>query len=615
MTKHLRFDPAQLRRAWWTTPVQMTATLFVIFSLPSWLGPAPLSPVPLALALFFGLCGMGWGYKNSNTAQAMVGNAFNVTYLEPSHPLSHRVGKHAGVLGLAAPRVGVMAHNNAFAVGANASNAAVILGKPLLDKLASDELDAVIGHELGHIATDDMRRMQFAEGYQRMFSVMLSVFLANLINAFTRTRLGNMVGHGLASLARVTFFCGTELIVKGTSRKREFYADAMGAALSSPDAMSRALTVLHGGKPTKPEREFACLMFHGSSGGLGFSTHPTLAQRVAALEAQTFLRKLNGDTHPGAVAKAVTAFKVSKRSLLDRARKVRLLQNMPTAAALSKGETTAAVPVAPPKRITCYPAVPSVRRTEPSPLALPLAGQAMAVALVPLSVSTLFAVFVVLPGLTSTRGHRSPIPQLSDAPARFFLARGTPITTAALQPSQPAIASRPADTAPPRQLPLQRFTWTSAAILAFPSAETEVGKQHLVKLSPTASSPTSTVPPPVRRPPLNRPLRRHTDPEMIVRLYSVAPLLGQLSQYASLDEARRAESNLQQFLSGLRRPTSTEITVGGSGVTHLVVHVLQQTSQCWHYTLHAHQGKRQIAATNLIACPGANRRWRIARHR
>jgi Zn-dependent protease with chaperone function len=72
-----------------------------------------------------------------------------------------------------------------------------------------------------------------------------------MVRRYARTQMGARLGHMLGDLGRVTVFLGSELLVMRMSRSREFYADAIGAALSSPDAMGRALQRLHGLAPTR----------------------------------------------------------------------------------------------------------------------------------------------------------------------------------------------------------------------------------------------------------------------------------------------------------------------------------------------------------------------------
>ena len=190
---------------------------------------------------------------------------------------------------------------NAFAMGASVKDAAVVIGAPLAKSLSPDELDAVIGHELGHIVSGDMRQMQLAEGYQtlfgNLFNIIGTISTAVAVNA-TKTRssaqAASAFGQLFTLLGRRIIFFASELLVKGLSRSREYYADAIGAGLTSPSAMANALRKLESlpATPTPAESQYGYLMFKGFRLGHPFATHPTVASRIKALEDGTFLRQL-----------------------------------------------------------------------------------------------------------------------------------------------------------------------------------------------------------------------------------------------------------------------------------------------------------------------------------
>lgn len=162
----------------------------------------------------------------------------------------------------------------AYAIGANANNAMVVIGQPLLDTLTVAEVDAIIGHELGHVANNDMRRMGFARSFQNALVWYLG---------FSRT---------LQQWGRWILTWLSELYVLRLSRKREYWADAIGAALTSKSDMIAALEKIHKGPPLDGfERRNARLMFRGISGSL-FSTHPTLDERRRALDLEVYLRRI-----------------------------------------------------------------------------------------------------------------------------------------------------------------------------------------------------------------------------------------------------------------------------------------------------------------------------------
>lgn len=312
----------RLRRPWWVVPAFMAfSTVFMCYFVtgvvtylargrsqwrmfgPSSIGEAmdAAGPWPFYVALGLTALGLAWGWRYVQRTKLALGEGFGVQYLAPDHWLTQRVHGLAARLDLPPPAVGIMRQVNAYACGPSPNQAAVIIGAPLVKAFTPAELDAVIGHELGHVVSGDMRQMQFAEGFQSMFGNVFGVAIsvAGIAGASAAkdrsTAAAVRMGTSAASqIARVLIAFISELMVKGLSRNREFYADAVGAALSSPEAMSSALDKIHkvAAKPTDVESAYGYLMFRGSSFGRLFSTHPTMDQRRAALERGTYLRTL-----------------------------------------------------------------------------------------------------------------------------------------------------------------------------------------------------------------------------------------------------------------------------------------------------------------------------------
>ena len=263
------------------------------------------------------LIGLGWGpwivaavlsalgfvgsVRHVGSAKANIGAAFGAKELPATHALTRRVHDYAARMGLPLPAVAYMNEVNAYAAGSTVDDAVVVLGVPLIRNLNSQELDAVICHELGHIVSGDMRRMETADGYQTTVGWAIAApFKAGGLLKYTG---GQYRGLGLlfdafGNLFRMTFLFVSELFVRRLSRHREFKADAISAALTSPEAMASALRKMENisAKPTDAESQFAYMMFRPPSlGGLfgaAFATHPTIAERVQALESRTHLDKL-----------------------------------------------------------------------------------------------------------------------------------------------------------------------------------------------------------------------------------------------------------------------------------------------------------------------------------
>ncbi len=222
------------------------------------------------------LWGTVWGLIGLGRQREKALTDHGITLLKEDDPLAQRVYALAARLGLQTrPWVGTMPHNNAYAIGSGADSAMVVVGQPLLDTLSEAEVDAIIGHELGHIVNNDMRRMGLARSFQNSLVWYLG---------FSETM--QRWGRWLLTWA-------SELYVLSLSRKREYWADAFGAALTSKEHMIAALEKLHNVHDLSEfERKEARLMFRGVAEGSWLSTHPTLEERRTSLEAETYLGRI-----------------------------------------------------------------------------------------------------------------------------------------------------------------------------------------------------------------------------------------------------------------------------------------------------------------------------------
>lgn len=233
------------------------------------------------------LWGTVWGFVCLRRHRELAVKEHGVTLLEEDEPLAQRVYALAARLGLQTrPWVGTMPHNNAYAIGSSADSAMVVVGQPLLDNLSEAEVDAIIGHELGHITNNDMRRMGLARSFQNSLVWYLGF------------------SDKLQRWGRWILTWASELYVLSLSRKREYWADAFGAALTSKEHMIAALEKLHNSADLSEfELKEARLMFRGIAEGSWLSTHPTLEERRAALEAETYLKDVTMfKDHPVVVA-------------------------------------------------------------------------------------------------------------------------------------------------------------------------------------------------------------------------------------------------------------------------------------------------------------------------
>lgn len=180
---------------------------------------------------------------------------------------------------------------NAFATGAFKNSALIAVSTGLLEKLSKEEVEAVLAHEVGHIANGDMVTMTLLQGVLNTFVI----FIARIIGwVVDRVILKNEEeGPGIAQMV-VTFVMelllgiAASIVLAWFSRQREFRADKAGADLTTSTAMANALRRLSGESPSAglPANLAAMGMRNNQSWLSIFSTHPPIEERIAALENQ-----------------------------------------------------------------------------------------------------------------------------------------------------------------------------------------------------------------------------------------------------------------------------------------------------------------------------------------
>ena len=200
--------------------------------------------------------------------------------------LVSRVRAHAQAAGIGMPDVAIFPADapNAFATGARRDSALVAVSSGLLRGMQRNEIDAVLGHEIAHIANGDMVTLTLIQGVVNTFVVFLSRIVGHIVD---RVLLKNERGHGmgymLSSLvAQVLLGILASMIVAWFSRRREFRADAGGARYAGSENMVAALEALKRGVAPLPDGMAAFGIGGGGMMAL-FSTHPPLEVRIAAL--------------------------------------------------------------------------------------------------------------------------------------------------------------------------------------------------------------------------------------------------------------------------------------------------------------------------------------------
>ena len=177
---------------------------------------------------------------------------------------------------------------NAFATGMNRNNALVAVSSGLLRAMNEDEAEAVLAHEVSHVANGDMVTLALIQGVVNTFVIVLSRVVGHFID---RAIFKTEEGHGpafyiTAILAQIVFGILASIIVMWFSRQREFRADAGGAALAGREKMVAALKRLQtASHQPLPDQMASFGIFGSRAKGFRrlFMTHPPLEERIAAL--------------------------------------------------------------------------------------------------------------------------------------------------------------------------------------------------------------------------------------------------------------------------------------------------------------------------------------------
>jgi len=250
------------------------------------------------LLVFAALCGFGGALISLALSKWTAKRMMGVRVIgEPQSDLEvwllGTVRRLAGQAGVGMPEVGIFDAEdmNAFATGARRNAALVAVSTGLLRNMSRPQAEAVLGHELSHVANGDMVTLALLQGVLNTFVIFLARIIGGLVDraVFRNDREESGLGFMLATLvAQLVLGILASIIVNWYSRQREFRADRGGANLAGTGSMIGALEALkraHGEAMPPQMRAFA--INSGESGGFMrlFMTHPPLDERIAALRA------------------------------------------------------------------------------------------------------------------------------------------------------------------------------------------------------------------------------------------------------------------------------------------------------------------------------------------
>ena len=247
----------------------------------------------LLIALVFG---MGGAFISLALSKKMAKRGMRVKLI--SQPNNHQeqwlmetVAAQAKQVGIRMPEVGIFPSSepNAFATGMLRNSALVAVSQGLLERMDRDEVEAVLGHEISHVANGDMITLALIQGVVNTFVIFLARAVAHIVNRAVFKSRGYGPGYFITMIvAQIIFSVLASVIVMWFSRFREFRADRGGADLAGPDKMIRALKRLQQSstRESLPE-EMAAFGISGSK-KIGikrlFMSHPPLSDRIKALE-------------------------------------------------------------------------------------------------------------------------------------------------------------------------------------------------------------------------------------------------------------------------------------------------------------------------------------------
>ncbi|MBR9870134.1 MAG: protease HtpX [Gammaproteobacteria bacterium] len=207
--------------------------------------------------------------------------------------LMETVADLAQKAGIGMPEVAIFpaSQSNAFATGWNKNDALVAVSEGLLHRFNQDEIRAVLGHEIGHVANGDMVTLSLIQGVVNTFVIFASRVIGSFVD---RVVFKNEDGHGMgffivSLIAELVLGILASTIVFWFSRRREFRADIAGAQLAGRGAMINALARLKQESEVPDQMPDTLQAFginRGSRSGLAalFMTHPPLEDRIAALQ-------------------------------------------------------------------------------------------------------------------------------------------------------------------------------------------------------------------------------------------------------------------------------------------------------------------------------------------
>ncbi len=253
-----------------------------------------------ALLVFSAVFGFGGAFISLAISKWMAKRMTGAVVIEnPSSNIEKwlvdTVQSQAKIVGIQMPEVAIFPSQsmNAFATGASKNKALVAVSQGLLDNMNKGEVEAVVGHEMSHVANGDMVTLTLIQGVVNTFVIFFSRVIGHVVDrVILKNNQGHGIGYFLTTLfAQIVLSVLASTIVMYVSRKREFVADTGGADLAGHQNMIGALKRLGQVEPQALPEQMAAFGINDKAGFMAlFSSHPPIEARIEALEARANAR-------------------------------------------------------------------------------------------------------------------------------------------------------------------------------------------------------------------------------------------------------------------------------------------------------------------------------------
>jgi len=246
-----------------------------------------------ALLVFSTIIGFGGSFISLMLSKMMAKKGMGVKIInQPRNDfeswLMQTVKRQADQCRIRMPEVGIFNQSapNAFATGWNRNDALVAVSTGLCQSMTREEIEAVLAHEISHVANGDMVTMTLIQGVVNTFVVFLSRVIGHIVDrAVFKVERGHGPAFFIASIVtQIILGIFASMIVMWFSRWREFRADSGGAQLAGRQAMISALRRLQSSQQAQMPDELAAFGINTGKVQAIFSSHPPLEKRIAALE-------------------------------------------------------------------------------------------------------------------------------------------------------------------------------------------------------------------------------------------------------------------------------------------------------------------------------------------